>query len=260
MDTTYDRRDDRGWFGDLDWGAILASVVAGFGITLLLIAFGAAAGIEASDDAGDNEGRISAAVGTWTVLSALLGTIIGTFIGGRFSRWQSPGSAVYHGITSWGLATLLGSILGAIGGLGVLGAALRAREEAGGATGGTTGGGEDIADKISWGGWALCLGLLLTLAASILGWWLGARTRVTDAERDTPSGRRDRTRRTTGAYRREEETYTTAGRGSSLTEGSTAGARRSRVEVDDDVMDDDDISVRERRSGEEDRPSTWTGT
>lgn len=260
----YERaRDDRGWFGDLDWGALLASVVAGFGITLLLIAFGAAAGIEASDDEGaDNGGRISAAVGTWTVVSALLGTLIGTFIGGRFSRWQSPGSAVYHGITSWGLATLLGSILGALGGLGVLGAALRVREEVGG-TGGAAGAAtEDAADKISWGGWALCLGLLLTLATAILGWWLGARTRVTDAERDMrSSGRRSTTRRTTASYGREEETPATTARGVTASEGTTGttGARTRRVDFDDD-FGDDDVTIRRSGAEEEDRPPTWTGT
>ena len=181
----------RDWFGNLDWGAIVASVVAGLGITLLLSTLGAAAGIEAGDDAGDeNAGRIAAGVGTWLVISALLGTLAGTFIGGRFSRWQSPGSATYHGITSWGLTTLLGALLGATGALGLLGSAL-SREDAdpgaaGGATGGgSTGGAEEAANAISWGGWALALGLLLTLLTAIIGWHLGSRSRLTDAERET---------------------------------------------------------------------------
>src|SRR5215204_4817823 len=58
------------WFGYLDWGAILASVFAGLGVTLLLVAFGSAAGIEAADDDGGDETRISSIVGTWTVVSA----------------------------------------------------------------------------------------------------------------------------------------------------------------------------------------------
>jgi len=74
-------------------GAILASVFAGLGTTLLRVAFGSAAGIEAADDGGD-ETRISSIVGTWTVISALLGTLVGTFIGGRYSRYQSGASAV----------------------------------------------------------------------------------------------------------------------------------------------------------------------
>ena len=189
---TADRTD--GWFGNLDWGAIIASVVSGLGITLLLSTLGAAAGIEAADDTDDNAGRIAAGVGTWIVISALLGTLAGTFIGGRFSRWQSPGSATYHGITSWGVTMLLGAWLRATGALGLLGSAL-SREDADpgraqGATGGNAAGAaNEAANEISWGGWALALGLLLTLAAAIIGWHLGSRTRLTDAERET-GGRR----------------------------------------------------------------------
>jgi hypothetical protein len=175
------------WFGYLDWGAILASVFAGLGVTLLLVTFGAAAGIEASDDGGD-EGTISTAVGTWTVISALLGTLVGTFIGGRFSRWQSPGSAVYHALTSWGLVTVGTAWLGASGALGLLGSALRRTDldpaDAQGAAGGNGEAAEQAADAISWGGWALALGMLLTLLAAIGGWWLGSRTSLMDAERD----------------------------------------------------------------------------
>jgi hypothetical protein len=183
-----DRGRDWGWFGELDWGAIVASVIAGLGVTLLLVTFGAAAGIEASDDGG-NEGRIAGGVGTWAVISALLGTLVGTFIGGRFSRWQSPGSATYHGITSWGLATVLSAILGAMGALGLLGSAI-SREDTGSGTatqgdGAATG---DVVDAISWGGWALALGMLLTLVTAIVGWHLGSRSRLTEMELETGRG------------------------------------------------------------------------
>ena len=155
------------------------------GRLVALVTLGAAAGIEAGDDGGD-EGTISTAVGTWTVLSALIGTLVGTFIGGRFSRWQSPGSAIYHGITSWGLATLLSALLGAIGALGLLGAALRRADDAGAATGGANA--SEAADAISWGGWALALGMLLNLLTAIIGWHLGSRSRLTDVEREGVGG------------------------------------------------------------------------
>jgi hypothetical protein len=100
------------WVGSVPrLGAILASVFAGLGITLLLVAFGSAAGIEAADDGGD-ETWISSIVGTWTVISALLGTFIGTFIGGRYSRFQSGASAVYHALTSWGFVRLCLRVIG----------------------------------------------------------------------------------------------------------------------------------------------------
>ena len=188
---TYTSDRDPGWFGNLDWGAIVASVVAGMGITIMLITLGAAAGLEAADDNGDNAGRIAAGVGTWAVISALLGTLAGTFIGGRFSRWQSPGSATYHGITSWGLATLLSALLGATGALGLLGSALsREDADAGKAPSGAGEAANEAANAIAWGGWALGLGMLLTLAAAIAGWHYGSRSRLTEAEAETGGRRR----------------------------------------------------------------------
>jgi len=175
-----DREGKLGWFGYLDWGAILASVFAGLGLTLLLVAFGSAAGIEAADDGGD-ETRISTIVGTWTVVSALLGTLVGTFIGGRYSRFQSGASAVYNALASWGFVQVLALWLAGSGTAGLLSGGLRSVEQTPSpeAAEGTA---EQIADAVSWGGWALALGMLLTLAAAIAGWWVGSRSRLADAE------------------------------------------------------------------------------
>jgi hypothetical protein len=177
-----DREGRLGWFGYLDWGAILASVFAGLGVTLILVAFGSAAGIEAADDGGDDT-RISSIVGTWTVVSALLGTLIGTFIGGRYSRYQSGASAIYHALTSWGLVQVLALWLAGNGIAGLLSGGLRSVEQAptGEAAEGTA---EQVADAVSWGGWALAVGMALTLAAAVAGWWVGSRSRLADAETD----------------------------------------------------------------------------
>ena len=178
MSVNVDREGRVGWFGYLDWGAILASVFAGLGTTLLLVAFGSAAGIEAADDGGD-ETRISSIVGTWTVVSALLGTLVGTFIGGRYSRFQSGASAVYHALTSWGLVQVLGLWLAGNGIAGLLSGGLRSPDTTRG-----TDVSERAADAVSWGGWALALGMALTLATAIAGWWIGSRSQLTDAETD----------------------------------------------------------------------------
>ena len=176
-------RDGRlGWFGYLDWGAILASVFAGLGTTLLLVSFGSAAGIEAADDGGD-ETRISSIVGTWTVVSALLGTFVGTFVGGRYSRFQSGASAVYNALTSWGFVQVLALWLAGNGIAGLLSGGLRSVQGAPTAEA-AQGTAEQVADAVSWGGWALALGMALTLAAAIAGWWIGSRTRLADAETD----------------------------------------------------------------------------
>ena len=169
-----------GWFGYLDWGAILASVFAGLGLTLLLVAFGSAVGIEAADDGGD-ETRISTIVGTWTVISALIGTFVGTFIGGRFSRVQSGASAAYNALTSWGLVQVLALWLAGNGIAGLLAGGLRsAQSSAPAQASGETA--EKVTDAVSWGGWALALGMLLTLAAAVIGWAVGSRSRLADAE------------------------------------------------------------------------------
>jgi hypothetical protein len=175
-----DREGRLGWFGYLDWGAILASVFAGLGVTLLLVAFGSAAGIEAADDGGD-ETRISSIVGTWTVISALLGTFIGTFIGGRYSRFQSGASAIYNALTSWGFVQVLALWLAGNGIAGLLSGGLRSVERLPTAEA-AEGTAEQVADAVSWGGWALALGMALTLAAAIAGWWVGSRSRLADAE------------------------------------------------------------------------------
>jgi hypothetical protein len=185
-----DREGKLGWFGYLDWGAILASVFAGLGLTLLLVAFGSAVGIEAADDGGD-ETRISSIVGTWTVVSALLGTLVGTFIGGRYSRFQSGASAVYNALTSWGFVQVLALWLAGNGIAGLLSGGLRSVEQTPSAEVGE-GTAEQVADAVSWGGWALALGMLLTLAAAIAGWWIGSRSRLADAETEDLNVRRDR--------------------------------------------------------------------
>jgi hypothetical protein len=171
-----------GWFGYLDWGPILASVFAGLGTTLLLVAFGSAAGIEAADDGGD-ETRISSIVGTWTVVSALIGTFVGTFIGGRYSRFQSGASAVYNALTSWGFVQVLGLWLASNGVAGLLSGGLRSAGDVGSARV-SEAATEAIADAVSWGGWALALGMALTLAVSIAGWWISSRSRLSTAETD----------------------------------------------------------------------------
>jgi hypothetical protein len=175
-----DREGRLGWFGYLDWGAILASVFSGLGVTLLLVAFGSAAGIEAADDGGD-ETRISSIVGTWTVISALLGTFIGTFIGGRYSRFQSGASAIYNALTSWGFVQVLALWLAGNGIAGLLSGGLRSVERLPTAEA-AEGTADQVAAAVSWGGWALALGMALTLAAAIAGWWVGSRSRLADAE------------------------------------------------------------------------------
>lgn len=174
----------------VNWGAIALAVLVGFGITLLLITVGAAAGAMAEDGnvADGDSGKIASALGAWTVLAALGGTFVGSYIGGRYTRWTSRGGAVYHALGAWGLSLLVGVWLGASGTSGLLGSAFTGaantpRKQVAAGTGAKP---ADIVDAIGWGGWALALGLLLTMLVAVAAWWFGAHRSLDDFER-TPA-------------------------------------------------------------------------
>lgn len=183
----YERRST---LSRIDWAAIVASVVVGLGVTLLLVVIGAAVGVTAAE--GADAGTVSTAIGGWTVLSALIGAFAGTYVGGRVSRGFDPVSPLLHGVASWSLVTITAVWLGASGVAGLLGAGLQTAGQIGAETGlpdaeqVPTEAPAGTVDAIAWGGWALAIGFLVTLGLSILGWWLGERSRpavaVVDAD------------------------------------------------------------------------------
>ncbi|MCW2926857.1 MAG: hypothetical protein JWM86_825, partial [Thermoleophilia bacterium] len=124
----------------------------------------------------------------WTVLAALGGTFVGSYVGGRYTHWASRGSAIYHALGAWGLSVLVGVWLGAAGASGLLGSALNSAANQPRAAQAAASGSkpEDIADAIGMGGWALALGLVLTLVVSVAAWWWGAHRPLDDFE-ETPA-------------------------------------------------------------------------
>lgn len=160
----------------LHWPAIIAAVVIGFGFTILLVTIGAAADANALEGAGNNDdGKIAAALGAWTVIAAVAGTLLGSYIGGRYTRWTSRGSAVYHALAAWGLSTALAAWLGASGSVGLLGSSLTSVANAPAK--------DDAAQAIAWGGWALAAGMALTMVASIAAWLFGSNRHLDNFER-----------------------------------------------------------------------------
>ncbi|MCW2924938.1 MAG: PhnA-like protein [Thermoleophilia bacterium] len=199
--------------GHSHWGGIVASVVSGLGLTLLLVLIGSAAGLVAGSDETDGDAikGITAALGAWTFISMVIGALVGCFVGGRLARWLTRGTALWHAVTSWGLAVVLGAFLLAIMSLGLLGTASNV---AGGVAGneqatasadttatnadGTTAtkqdkkdakkAAKDTANGLGKASWALALSLVATLVASIVGWMLGARRPLMGFERDDTPG------------------------------------------------------------------------
>ena len=78
---------------------------------------------------------------------------------------------------------VLGLWLAGNGIAGLLAGGLRVADE-GAAAAPSREAAKKAADVVSWGGWALALGMALTLAAAIIGWSIGSRSRLADAETD----------------------------------------------------------------------------
>lgn len=177
-------------WGGVDWGAILASVFAGLGITLLLTAIGAAIGVTVSDD-DDAAGKIATTVGIWALISTAVGTFLGAYIGGAMMRWGTRFSSLYHGVAAWSFTLILSIWLGVNAAAGLVGASLQAANAAAEAN---TVRGDDVQNVqvpqanlqqvLESGSWWLVAGLIVSLALAVAGWFLGAKTSPVD---ETPA-------------------------------------------------------------------------
>lgn len=202
----------------VDWHAIVASVVAGLGVTAMLTLLGVAVGLISGNENTDTAGEIGGilgAVGAWTVVAMCIGAFVGSVLGGRLARWLDRGRVGYHALTSWGLATLLTIALAALVSIAFANSENAAANTAAatdaaattndgtnapqpGATDGTEQGqtgtdngstskdeaAQNAADALGGVAGAIGLSMLLTLAASVAGWWIGSRKRLLDIERE----------------------------------------------------------------------------
>lgn len=199
----------------IDWAAVMASVVSGLAITTMLIILGVSTGLIAGNEgtSADEAQGILGAIGAWTVVAACIGTFIGSLLGGRLARWLDRGSLGYHALTSWGLATLLSLVLLTLVSIGFATTtnsaantttAAETTTEGDAAAGDPAGAdpaatpegqtgenantaaetADDAADALGGAGLAISLGMLLTLAVSVAGWWVGSRKRLLDIERE----------------------------------------------------------------------------
>jgi hypothetical protein len=209
----------------IDWAAVIASVVSGIAVTAMLVLLGVAAGLISGNEGtdGGEAAGILGAVGAWSVVAMVIGAFVGSLLGGRLARWLDRGSLGYHALTSWGLATLLTIVLASIVSIAfaeasnavantataaetttdgqaddaVNGAAGAEGQPADGTPEGQTGTdansaeetADDTADALGGAGLGIFLSMLLTLAASGAGWWIGSRKRLLDIEREPDDSR-----------------------------------------------------------------------
>jgi hypothetical protein len=210
----------RSEFKTIDWQAVVASVVAGLGVTAMLTLLGVAVGLISGNENTDTAGEIGGilgAVGAWTVVAMCIGAFVGSVLGGRLARWLDRGSIGYHTLTSWGLATLLTIALASLVSIGfattgnatantaeATDATTQPADATNGATPatdgseGTTGtdkgstskdeAAEDSADALGGAAGAIGISMLLTLIASGAGWWIGSRKRLLDIVREPNEG------------------------------------------------------------------------
>lgn len=111
----------------ISWGAVFAGWVVSFGIALLFYQLGTAIGLTAIDPTQQDPGAIARGFGIGTGIWVVLTWAVSMFLGGLFaSRLAGRGDStvgMLHGMTVWGIATVLTVILGLMGAMGLFRAA-----------------------------------------------------------------------------------------------------------------------------------------
>jgi len=98
----------------ISWGAVLAGAVVAVATSLLLSLLGAAFGagsIHFLHAASTDVTNYGTGAGIWHIISLALSLALGGYIAARLSGTHSHLDGELHGITTWGVAVLLGSVL-----------------------------------------------------------------------------------------------------------------------------------------------------
>jgi hypothetical protein len=140
------------------WGAIIGGWLVATGIASMLYVAGLALGFSAID--ANNADAAARSVGLGTAVWMILTWTVSLFLGGMFASWFDGRSdqtmGALHGVTVWGLSIAASGLLLA---LGLAQAQLAPLVTQSGAQGAM---------------WVAFLSILLALAASGVGGWLGA--------------------------------------------------------------------------------------
>jgi len=108
----------------ISWGAVLAGAVVAVATTLLLSLLGAAMGagsIHALETTSTDLANYGIGAAIWEIINLALSMALGGYVAARLSGTHSHLDGELHGMTMWGVAVLLGSVLFAHAVSGVVG-------------------------------------------------------------------------------------------------------------------------------------------
>jgi hypothetical protein len=98
----------------ISWGAVLAGAVVSVATTILLSLLGAALGagsIHALDANASDLGNYGIGAAIWEIINLALSMAFGGYVTARLSGTHSHLDGELHGVTMWGIAVLLGTLL-----------------------------------------------------------------------------------------------------------------------------------------------------
>ena len=98
----------------ISWGAVFAGAVVAVATTLLLSLLGAAIGagsIHPLDTNSTDVARYGAGAAIWQIINLAISMAFGGYVAARLSGTHSHLDGELHGVTMWGVAVLLGSVL-----------------------------------------------------------------------------------------------------------------------------------------------------
>jgi hypothetical protein len=101
------------YFKRISWGAIFAGTLVAIVLEITLSLLGVGIGLGIVNPATDENplGTIGLGAGIWMALSALISLFAGGWIAGRFAGFPRKYVGALHGITVWGLASLVSFFL-----------------------------------------------------------------------------------------------------------------------------------------------------
>jgi hypothetical protein len=98
----------------ISWGAVFAGAVVAVATTFLLSLLGAAIGagsIHPLDTSSSDVARYGAGAAIWQIINLAISMAFGGYVAARLSGTHSHLDGELHGVTMWGVAVLLGSVL-----------------------------------------------------------------------------------------------------------------------------------------------------